>query len=101
MAAHPLVTEQDLKKLGNGAALEKIIESVEKEEALPLYFEGQIVGCVRRDHEADDTLKAHVLMENLMTKASGALVMRHLLKRAGDEAGRDRFSLELLGGRGR
>ena len=37
---------------------------------------------MRRDHDADDTLKAHVLMENLMTKASGALVVRHLLKRA-------------------
>lgn len=84
VAAHPLVTEQDIKKLGNGGtALEKITESVEKGEALPLYYEGQIVGCLRRDHDADDTLKAHVLMENLLTKASGALVVRHLLKRAG------------------
>jgi betaine reductase len=84
VAAHPLVTEQDIKKLGNGGiAPEKITESVEKGEALPLYYEGQIVGCLRRDHDADDTLKAHVLMENLLTKASGALVVRHLLKRAG------------------
>ncbi|MGD0236133.1 MAG: glycine/sarcosine/betaine reductase complex component C subunit beta [Syntrophorhabdales bacterium] len=83
VAAHPLITEQDLKKLGNGTALEKIIESVEKQGALPLLYEGQTVGCVRRDHETDDTLKAHVLMENLMTKASGALVLRHLLRRAG------------------
>ena len=84
VAAHPLVTEQDIKKLSNGGtALEKITESVEKGEALPLYYEGQIVGCLRRDHDADDTLKAHVLMENLLTKASGALVVRHLLKRAG------------------
>jgi betaine reductase len=83
VAAHPLITEQDLKKLGNGTALDKIIERVEKEGALPLLYEGQTVGCVRRDHETDDTLKAHVLMENLMTKASGALVLRHLLRRAG------------------
>ena len=83
VAAHPLITEQDLKKLGSGTALDKIIESVEKQGALPLLYEGQTVGCVRRDHETDDTLKAHVLMENLMTKASGALVLRHLLRRAG------------------
>jgi len=56
---------------------------VEKGEALPLYYGGQIVGCLRRDHDADDSLKAHVLMENLMAKASGALVVRHLLRRAG------------------
>ena len=85
VAAHPLLTEQDLKKLGNGIAPGKISESVEKEAALPLYYEGQIIGCVRRDHDSDDTLKAHVLMENLMTKASGALVLRHLLKRAGEK----------------
>ena len=83
VAAHPLITEQDLKKLGSGTALDKIIESVENQGALPLLYEGQTVGCVRRDHETDDTLKAHVLMENLMTKASGALVLRHLLRRAG------------------
>jgi betaine reductase len=83
VAAHPLFTEQDLKKLGSGTALDKIIRGVEKEAALPLFYEGQTVGCVRRDHEADDTLKAHVLMENLMAKASGALVLRHLLRRAG------------------
>lgn len=82
VASHPLLTQEDLKKLGNGTAKEAIVERVEKDGALPLIYEGQVVGCVRRDHEADDTLKAHVLMENLMTKASGALVMRHLLRRA-------------------
>lgn len=83
-ASHPLITEQDMKKLAAGSVeAAKIVEAVEKEGALPLYYEGQVVGCVRRDHDADDTLKAHVLMENLMTKASGALVVRHLLRRAG------------------
>jgi hypothetical protein len=82
-AKHPLLGEEDFKKLGGpGVEIAKIMEAVTKEGALPLYSEGQVVGCIRRDHEADDTLKAHVLMENLMTKASGALVVRHLLRRA-------------------
>ena len=82
-ASHPLITEQDMKKLGAaGVEAAKIADAVEKEAALPLYYQGQVVGCLRRDHDADDTLKAHVLMENLMTKASGALVVRHLLRRA-------------------
>jgi hypothetical protein len=82
VAAHPLLIEEDLKKLGSGSAKDIIAERIEKDGALPLFFDGQVVGCVRRDHETDDTLKAHVLMENLITKASGAFVMRHLLKRA-------------------
>jgi betaine reductase len=83
VASHPFVSEADLKKLGNGVAADKITEKVKGEGALPLYSDGQVVGCVRRDHDADDTLKAHVLMENLLTKASGGLVLRHLFKRAG------------------
>jgi betaine reductase len=87
VASHPFVSEADLKKLGNGVAAEKIAEKVKAEGALPLYSDGQVVGCVRRDHDADDTLKAHVLMENLLTKASGGLVLKHLLKRAGIQPG--------------
>jgi glycine/sarcosine/betaine reductase complex component C subunit beta len=82
VAAHPLLTDEDLKKLGNGVQPDLIEDRIRNEGALPLYFDGKVIGCVRRDHEADDTLKAHVLMENLMTKASGALVMRHLFRRA-------------------
>jgi betaine reductase len=83
VASHPFVSEADLKKLGNGVAADKITEKVKDDGALPLYSDGQVVGCVRRDHDADDTLKAHVLMENLLTKASGGLALRHLFKRAG------------------
>ena len=84
VAAHPMLPAQDMEKLGRPeVTLNKIGERVEKGEALPLYYGGQIVGCLRRDHDADDSLKAHVLMENLMAKASGALVVRHLLRRAG------------------
>ncbi len=82
IASHPLLAPGDLEKIGNGVDVEKIMEKVKQGEGLPLYSSGEIIGVLRRDHEADDTLKAHVLMENLMTKASGALVMRHLLRRA-------------------
>ena len=81
-SAHPLLAEEDCQKLKGGVNLEEIRAKVPQEGALPLYFEGNLVGCVRRDHEVDDTLKAHVLMENLLTKATGALAVRHLLKRA-------------------
>ena len=82
-ASHPFIHEAHVKKLGNGKPPEKIREAIEQGNALPVYFNGKLVGSFRRDHELDDTLKAEVLMENLMAKASGALAMLHLFKRAG------------------
>lgn len=70
-----------LDRIGEGVDRAKISAKIADEGALPLYFEGEIVGLVRRDHEADDSLKAHVLMENLLAKSSGALVMSCLFSR--------------------
>jgi betaine reductase len=76
------IDEARIKKLGTGKPLEDIREAVEHGNALPLYFQGKVVGSLRRDHDKDDTLKSEVLMENLMAKASGAIAILHLLKRA-------------------
>lgn len=81
-ASHPFVSEAWVKKLGQGKAPERIREIIEQGAALPLYFCGELVGSIRRDHDRDDTLKAEVLMENLLAKASGALTMLHLLRLA-------------------
>ena len=82
LSSNLFLKAQDLKKLGQGASLEKINEKIEQDAALPLYDSGTLVGSIRRDHEMDDSLKAHVLLENLLAKASGALVMHHLFLRA-------------------
>src|SRR4030065_1741636 len=82
-ASHPFITEQHVKKLGEGKAPKKIKEAIEQGNALPVYFQGNLVGSLRRDHDKDDTLKAEVLMENLLAKASGSLAMFHLFKKAG------------------
>lgn len=82
-ASHPFVSEAWVKKLGEGKAPEKIEEIISRGSALPVYYHGKLVGSMRRDHDRDDTLKAEVLMENLLAKASGALAMLHMLKRAG------------------
>jgi hypothetical protein len=81
-SAHPLLFESETKKLGDGVPIEKIRKAIDEGSAKPLFFGGSIIGAIRRDHERDDTLKAEVLMENLMAKASGSLAMRHLFKRA-------------------
>ena len=80
-AAHPFIGEAQVKKLSEGKPIEKIQEIIEQGAALPLYFYGKLIGSIRRDHDKDDTLKAEVLLENLLAKASGSLAMLHLFKR--------------------
>jgi len=82
-AAHPFIGEAQIEKLGQGKPPEKIREIIEQGAAVPVYFQGNMVGSLRRDHDKDDTLKPIVLMENLMAKASGSLAMLHLFNRAG------------------
>lgn len=79
---HPLVLKNEAMKLGEGVPRKKILQAVEEGLAKPLFYDGAVVGAIRRDHDRDDTLKAEVLMENLIAKASGSLAMRHLFRRA-------------------
>ncbi|MEK6712331.1 MAG: glycine/sarcosine/betaine reductase complex component C subunit beta [Nitrospinota bacterium] len=65
----------------------EILQRIESGEALPLSHDGQIVGCVRRDHEEDESLAARILLENLAAKASGAYALRLLLEKASLPAG--------------
>jgi len=81
-SSHPFVSEAWIKKLGQGKSIEKITEIIEKGDALPIFYDGKLIGSFRRDHERDDTLKAQVLLENLTAKASGVLAILHLLKLA-------------------
>ena len=83
VVSSPFLTDQDLKKLGSGVPLSKILDKVEHDFALPLYYNGAVVGSIRRDHDTDESLQAQVLLENLLAKASGALVMYHLFRRSG------------------
>jgi len=80
--AHPFVGESQVAKLGEDRSAEQIREITERGDALPLFYQGDLVGSIRRDHDRDDSLKARVLLENLMAKASGSLAVLHLLKRA-------------------
>jgi len=82
LRGNPLFGKIDLGKTDKGVDMDRIQEKVAGQESLPLYHQGRVVGCFHRHHEQDDSLKAQVLMENLMAKASGALVLKHLLKRS-------------------
>jgi betaine reductase len=86
---HPLVSEADIERLGEGYPYSQIESRVGgPEDGLPLQLrDGRTIGCIVRAHEEDATLTADVLLENLACKASAAMAMRTLLTQGGIEPG--------------
>jgi hypothetical protein len=80
---NPLWSEAEIEqKLASGVDLERIQDKIAHHGSLPLYYRDRLIGCFHRHHEQDESLTAHILLENLMTKTSGALALKHLLKQA-------------------
>ncbi|HEV8306751.1 MAG TPA: glycine/sarcosine/betaine reductase complex component C subunit beta [Methylomirabilota bacterium] len=81
LAGHPLIQAADLDRLGDGLPTSAIETHVAAEAgALPLHLaDGRLVGCVNRAHEADATLTADVILENLACKASAVMALRTLM----------------------
>ena len=83
IAADPIFTEADVNALKEGEDSEVIEKLVTEEHSEPIEHEGKLVGCVKRAHDVDPNLTAHVMFENLVVKASGVLAARHLVKVTG------------------
>lgn len=78
---HPLFDEGLLSRIKQGDDAEAIKKYVEEEHAEPLYNYGQLVGCVKRAHDIDVNLNAHVMHENLVSKASNVLALLNLVQK--------------------
>lgn len=78
LAAHELYKD-DAEKITQVKDIEAIKNHIENEHAEGLYYENELVGCVNRAHESDLNLTSHIMLENLVVKASGILAMRHLI----------------------
>ncbi|MCC5910286.1 MAG: ketoacyl-ACP synthase III family protein [Clostridiaceae bacterium] len=76
---HPLMNENLMAKLKEGDDLEDINQAIEQYHAEAIYHENQVVGCVKRAHEVDPNLNAHIMFENIVVKATGVLSFLHLL----------------------
>lgn len=81
LSKHPLMTEEMISKLKSGDAIEDIKKAIEESHAEALYQDGEIIGCVKRAHDIDPNLNAHVIFENLVVKASGILAMQNLISK--------------------
>lgn len=78
-------TEEEIKKDLAQVKCETKIEDIEKlmkeEHAEGLYFNEKLVGCVKRAHDVDINLSAHVIFENLAVKASGIMALKELIRK--------------------
>ncbi|WP_157149974.1 glycine/sarcosine/betaine reductase complex component C subunit beta [Brachyspira sp. SAP_772] len=78
-------TEEELKKDLAQVKCETKIDEIERlmkeEHAEGLYFNEKLVGCVKRAHDVDINLSAHVIFENLAVKASGIMALKELIRK--------------------
>lgn len=80
LAEHRYVTPDDLKHLEKGHSLETIATRCATNEAIPLELrDGQLVGCCNRAHDADQSLTANVLLENLTCVVTATMAARTLI----------------------
>jgi hypothetical protein len=85
LAGHTLFNSDDFEKLGKGVSMEQIRKKLDESQAMPLYIHGnQLIGCIQAAHEEDDALVPDILLENLTSRASGVLSLRHLVNRLGN-----------------
>ncbi len=63
------------------AKLEDIEKMVLERRAEGMYHEGKLVGCVKRAHDSDAALTAHIMFENLVAKASAVYVLSLLFEK--------------------
>jgi len=81
-AAHPVLKGM-LGKLGEGTELGEIQAQIASEHAEALYHDGKLSGCVKRAHDIDVNLNAHIMFENLVSKASAVLALNNLAHTSG------------------
>ena len=84
-AKNPIISEDIVARIHEGVELSEIEHFVNEEHAEGLYHEGKLVGCVKRAHDIDTNLSAHVMHENLMSKASSVLALLYAVRNAGIE----------------
>ncbi|MDO4721251.1 MAG: glycine/sarcosine/betaine reductase complex component C subunit beta [Peptostreptococcaceae bacterium] len=77
---NPLFSEQELAVFKEGEEQGAIEVLISEQHAEPLYHEAKVVGCVKRAHDVDTNLTAHIMFENLVVKASGVLAVKNLMK---------------------
>lgn len=83
LAQNEIIDESILARITDGVEGEEIARLVTEEHAEGLYHNGSLVGCVKRAHDIDVNLSAHVMHENIVSKASSLLALLSAVKNTG------------------
>ena len=83
LAENPLIDETIMARVNDGIELSEIERLVSEEHSEGLYHHDKLVGCVKRAHDIDVNLSAHVMHENIADKASSVLALLAAVKNAG------------------
>ena len=84
-AANRAIDESIVARIHEGYELSEIEHFVNDEHAEGLYGGGKLVGCVKRAHDIDANLSAHVMLENIVSKASSVLALVSAVQNSGVE----------------
>lgn len=79
LSKHELFKD-DLDKIKLSESREWLQKQVDENHAEGLYEGETLVGVITRAHDSDENLTAHIMLENLVGKASSILSVKHLLK---------------------
>lgn len=84
LEAHDLITDEQVAILSKNEDTEATLkEAVDNEGAEGLYNNNKLVGIVKRAHDVDVNLSSHVMLENLVAKATSVLSILNLVKNVG------------------
>ena len=76
LAANEVIDESVMARVKPGVAAKDIERLVAEEHSEGLYVKDKLVGCVNRAHDIDQNLSAHVMHENIVSKASSVQIGR-------------------------
>ncbi|MGB4440527.1 MAG: glycine/sarcosine/betaine reductase complex component C subunit beta [Sedimentibacter sp.] len=79
LSNHPLFDDSLMNRICEGEEIAVIKKYVDEEHAEPLYNNDELVGCIKRAHDIDVNLSAHIMLENLVSKASNVLALLNLV----------------------
>ena len=81
--ANPAMTEEIKARVKEGFDAAAVKSAVNDDHAEGLYMDGKLVGAVKRAHDIDINLSAHVIHEDLVSKASSVLSLCQLVYTSG------------------
>ena len=92
LGEHPLFKEE-AAVLPEGYEIADI-EAALTQHAEALIHDGKLVGCVKKAHDVDINLSAHVMFENLVSKASAMIAFKHLIDKNGFDVEEIQYVIE-------